>query len=83
MISEKGEGFGRQALRMMKKYAFENSGAHRLWLEVLENNQRAIDLYLSERFILEGNHRESFKYKGKFYSLKVMSFLTGEYRSNQ
>ena len=80
VINEKGFGFGRKAMQMMKKFAFDDLRAHRLWLEVIEDNERALRLYKSEGFILEGTHREAFKYKEKFYSLKVMSLLAEEYR---
>lgn len=79
VIKEKNKGFGKEALRLIKKIAFENLGAHRLWLEVMEHNDRAIKLYQSEGFILEGVHRESLKQKERFVSLKVMSILAHEY----
>ncbi len=82
VITEKGKGFGRKAMQMMKKYVFEDLKAHRLWLEVIENNERAYRLYLSERFVPEGIHRESFKNEKKFYSLKVMSIIAQEYYSS-
>ncbi|UCD16513.1 MAG: GNAT family N-acetyltransferase [Candidatus Zixiibacteriota bacterium] len=80
VIGEKGEGFGREAVRLVKKYAFEIRGAHRLWLEVIENNYRAYRLYKSEGFVSEGVHRESLKQGDTFLSLRVMSMLAGEYR---
>jgi RimJ/RimL family protein N-acetyltransferase len=77
VIKEKGNGFGRAAVRFIKKYVFEELGFNRLWLEVLENNERAYQLYKSEGFVDEGVHRE---WQGdKYISLIVMSMLRGEY----
>ena len=79
VIEEKNEGFGRESLQLVKKIAFENLDAHRLWLEVMEGNGRAIQLYKSEGFTSEGLHRESLKQGEHFVSLKVMSILSHEY----
>ena len=79
VIKEKNKGFGKEALQLVKKMVFENLNTHRLWLEVMEHNNRAIKLYESEGFISEGVHRESLKRGEHFVSLKVMSMLTHEY----
>lgn len=79
VINEKAEGLGKESVQLIKKVAFENLGAHRLWLEVMEHNVRAFRLYESEGFVLEGVHRESLKQGDKFVSLKVMSILAHEY----
>ena len=79
VIKDKNEGYGREAVQLVKKIVFENLGAHRLWLEVMENNSRAIQLYKSEGFISEGLHRESLKQGEHFVSLQVMSILAHEY----
>jgi len=79
-ISEKGNGYGRQAVRLIKQFAFEQTNTHRLWLEVVEDNIRAFKLYESEGFITEGTHRESAVMRAKRVSLIVMSMLRWEYR---
>jgi diamine N-acetyltransferase len=80
VVKEKNEGLGRESVRLIKKMAFGDLGAHRLWLEVMEHNDRAIKLYQSEGFTYEGLHRESLKQGEKFISLKVMSILAHEYK---
>lgn len=82
VIEEKNKGFGKEALRLVKRIAFENLDAHRLWLEVMQHNHRAIQLYKSEGFTPEGVHRESLKQGNCFISLKVMSILAHEYERN-
>jgi diamine N-acetyltransferase len=78
-IADKGKGYGREAVRWIKKFAFEDMEAHRLWLEVMESNERAYELYRTEGFIDEGTHRESLKQGDSYNSLIVMSMLAGEY----
>ena len=79
VVKEKGKGYGRKGVKLVKKFAFEKQGCHRLWLEVMGHNQRAYELYKSEGFIFEGVHRESLKQESKYISLKVMSILAQEY----
>lgn len=81
VISEKGKGFGRETLRLVKKIAFEQLHAHRLWLDVRLKNHIAQGLYVSEGFIEEGILRECILYKGEYESLILMSILKSEYVS--
>jgi len=81
VIDEKNKGYGRETVKIIKKVVFEKLGAHRLWLEVMENNPRARHLYESEGFIVEGIHRESLRLGDSYLSLDVMSMLVHEYKS--
>jgi RimJ/RimL family protein N-acetyltransferase len=78
VVLEKGRGIGRAAVRLVKAAAFERFGAHRLWLDVMEHNQRAQALYESEGFVREGTLRECVRVGGRFVSLHVMSILNRE-----
>lgn len=80
LLSETGKGYGRAALRLVKRLAFHTLHAHRLWLDVLEHNHRARHLYLSEGFVVEGTLRECMKIGNSFASLVVMSMLEADYR---
>ena len=79
-IAQKGLGFGRQAIRLVKKIVFDRFNAHRFWLDVMIHNMRASTLYLSVGFIEEGILRQSLKQKERFIDLRVMSILESEYR---
>jgi ribosomal protein S18 acetylase RimI-like enzyme len=79
VVDRKGEGNGRSAIKLLKKMVFEKYKAHRLWLEVVQHNDRAYSLYKSEGFVDEGVHRESLKQGEKFVNIKVMSILEHEY----
>lgn len=82
VITDKGKGFGRETLRLCKSIAFEVEKVHRLWLDVVEHNQRARHLYRSEGFVEEGILRECDFYEGKFQSMVIMSILEHEYRAS-
>jgi len=58
VIAQKGQGYGRAALRQAKRLAFETYGAYRFWLDVKSHNDRAQALYRSEGFVLEGVLRD-------------------------
>jgi RimJ/RimL family protein N-acetyltransferase len=79
-VVDRGKGYGREALRLVKKICFEKLKAHRLWLDVRFNNHRAQRLYKSEGFVEEGMLRECILFKDSYVSLIVMSMLVDEYR---
>jgi len=79
VIAEKGKGYGRQALRLIKKQVFEDLKAHRLWLDVKDFNERARRLYESENFRTEGVWRECLKGKNGRESLVFMSISRSEF----
>lgn len=78
LVTDKGRGYGRAALRLVKRLAFEELRAHRLWLDVKENNLSARRVYESEGFTIEGTLRECLKTGEGFESLVVMSMLERE-----
>jgi diamine N-acetyltransferase len=79
VVQAKGAGFGRAALRVAKKVAFDNLGAHRFWLDMGSRNSRAKALYDSEGFVVEGELRQAVKIAGGFESLVLMSMLRPEF----
>jgi len=79
VVQSKGRGLGRAALRVVKKVAFDDLGAHRLWLDVKKRNARAKALYDGEGFVVEGVLREAVKVDDGFESMVLMSMLAGEF----
>jgi diamine N-acetyltransferase len=79
VVKDKHQGFGRAALRVVKKIAFDDLGAHRFWLDIKKRNTRAKGLYASEGFTFEGELREAVKVPDGYDSLVVMSMLEAEY----
>lgn len=80
IIVDKGKGLGRKALELFIKMAFEKLKAHRLWLDVRENNDRARQLYISAGFVEEGLIRDCLLIEDKFMSHYIMSILEHEYK---
>jgi len=83
VIADKGKGYGKEALHLIKKMVFMELDAHRFWLDVKDHNSRARHIYESEGFIVEGILRECLKSGGKFESLVVFSMLQNEYQNEQ
>ncbi|MCJ0762686.1 GNAT family N-acetyltransferase [Variovorax terrae] len=87
VVRTQGAGFGRAALRVAKKVAFDDLGAHRLWLDVKAHNTRAQALYDSEGFVVEGRLREAVRVArsegGGYDSLIVMSMLQPEFAARR
>ena len=79
VVRDKNRGYGRAALRVAKKIAFDDLVAHRFWLDIKKRNMRARSLYDSEGFVFEGELREAVKVSDGYDSLVVMSMLQSEY----
>ncbi|MEM8640186.1 MAG: GNAT family protein [Cyanobacteria bacterium P01_G01_bin.54] len=79
VVIQKGQGYGKQALRLLQHQAFEQYQAHRLWLDVKLFNQRAYGLYRQAGFVEEGRLRECLRTADGFESLVIMSVLATEY----
>lgn len=78
-VLHKGRGYGRTAVRFIKRHSFECLKCHRLWLDVYTDNENAIALYRSEGFVEEGILRECRKSGDDYRSMLVMSILENEY----
>ena len=88
VIQTKGRGYGRAALKVAKRIAFDDLGAHRFWLDVKSRNTGAQALYQSEGFVVEGTLRESVRTRGDdgvmgFDSLVVLSMLKSEFEARR
>lgn len=81
VVVEKGRGYGKAAIQLFKKLAFEEFKAHRLWLDVREYNTRARDLYKALGFVEEGYIRECILLGDKYISHYIMSILEQEYKA--
>jgi RimJ/RimL family protein N-acetyltransferase len=72
---QRGKGYGTAACRAAVTYAFVERGLHRVQLEVLATNERALRAYLSAGFVEEGRLRESAWVDGRFVDELVLSVL--------
>lgn len=72
-------GLGRRILTEIIRIAFRELGAHRLFLDVYDDNARARHLYESLGFQYEGVMREAAHRDGCWHNLHLMSMLESEY----
>jgi len=79
VVTEKGKGYGTQAIYLILQIVFDELNAHRLWLDVRCDNMVAQSLYKAAGFIVEGKMRECFKVDGQFESMLMMALLRTEY----
>lgn len=80
VVTARGGRIGRAAVRAVQAMAFEQLGAHRLWLDVNEHNTRARALYRDEGFVEEGTLRECLQGPEGREALVVMSRLVTEWQ---
>ena len=83
VVTDKRRGLGRAAVRHVMRLAFEELGAHRLWLDVKTGNAPARSLYESEGFRLEGTLRDCLRRGDAYESLHVLSLLRPEYEARR
>jgi len=75
-----GTGFGGPFLAAVVDWAFCNTAAHRLWLDVVAGNARARHVYERAGFVPEGVIRQSYvTVAGERVDLAIMSLLRPEW----
>lgn len=74
-----GKGFGKEALRMLINFGFYELNLHRIQLNVIAYNERAIRLYESLGFVREGAYREFVNRGGRRTDLYLYGLLENEW----
>ncbi len=77
----RGQGLGRETTWLVLSWAFGALGLHRIQLEVLAFNSRAINCYLACGFRQEGVRREAELYPDGWKDFILMGLLQAEYAS--
>jgi RimJ/RimL family protein N-acetyltransferase len=75
----RGCGLGREVTRLVLAWAFEVLDVHRVQLEVLASNRRAINCYLACGFRREGVRRDAELYPDGWKDFIIMGLLRSEY----
>ena len=75
LVSVPERGTGRRILEELIRISFEELHAHRLFLDVYEDNARARHLYESLGFVYEGVMRDAARRDGTYCNLCLMSML--------
>ena len=83
VVTERGRGLGRAVIGSVCELVFNGWQAHRLWLDVKQENARARHLYRSAGFVEEGLLRDCLAVGGGWESLVIMAMLEAEYRARR
>jgi [ribosomal protein S5]-alanine N-acetyltransferase len=81
-ITEKGMGFGREAMEAIMKFAFTELGTNRFWLDVYPDNLIGIRLYESLGMHMDGILRQNYKSSRGYLDQIIYSMLRSEYFSS-
>lgn len=74
-----GKGYGRDAFKTLIRFGFHELNLHRICLEVLDFNTRAVSLYESLGFKHEGRKREAHFTQNAYHDVLLMSILASEF----
>jgi diamine N-acetyltransferase len=74
------KGFGKEIIKPIMDYAYNDLNLHRLAIGVVGNNERALKFWKSIGFIEEGRQVEGYFKNGIFSDFVMMYQLENEYR---
>lgn len=77
-----GKGYGSEAVKLLVEYGFVELNLHRIFLQVFNDNLRAIKSYKKCGFVEEGTLRDSVYINGTFKDLVIMSILRDEFEAS-
>lgn len=80
-VTEKGAGLGEEAMRGIINYAYENTSANRLWLDVYTPNKKGIKLYEKLGMKREGILRANKKDERGYLDQIIYSLLRSEWEN--
>lgn len=83
IIGEKGKGYGHEAMKLLKYWAFKKLGFHRAWLDCKDYNARALHLYTAEGMVREGLIRETIVTNGVYEDLVILGILQREFLARE
>jgi len=73
--SERGRGYGEEAMRLGLEYAFRTLNLNKILLEVISSNKGAIRLYERLGFIKEGLLKKQFYFDNKYFDVLIYSLF--------
>ena len=71
--------YGTMAVIKLLDEAFSGQGLHRVWVDVPEYNEHALQMFRQVGFILEGHLRKTHRKDGEWYDSFAMGLLADEY----
>ena len=79
VITDKGKGLGKESMRELIRYAFEETETNRLWLDVYPDNPVGIRLYESLGMHKDGVLRQNYLAERGYLDQIIYSVLRSEY----
>jgi RimJ/RimL family protein N-acetyltransferase len=79
----RGQGYGREAMALLLRFAFDELNLHRLCLTVFAYNEGAIALYESLGFTREGVYREHLHRDGQHHDMILYGILRREWQEQR
>lgn len=76
-------GLGTEAIRLFLGYGFEQLGLHRISLDVLNVNPRAMRVYQKLGFVTEGVLRAEHRFDDEWIDVTIMSMLAAEWNGHR
>src|SRR5690606_5943840 len=86
VIGEKrfwGQGYGRDALRLLLRFGFNTLNLNRISLQVHADNVRGIRSYEKAGFVHEGRERQGAYKNGEYKDVLIMSVLRSEWEDGK
>lgn len=77
------QGLGSEAMGIMVDYGFCEMNLHRIYLRVIDFNERAIRVYEKQGFRLEGKLREHVYRAGEYHDMLFMGLLRSEWKQGR
>lgn len=81
--NHRGSGYGKEAMKLLLDFAFEELNLHRVQLNVFTYNNGAISLYEKLGFKREGVYREFIHRDGKRWDMYLYGILRDEWEKLQ
>ena len=78
----RGRGHGQDCLRVLLGYAFRSRNLHRVHLQSLASNERALRAYRAVGFVEEGRLREHAWVEGAYDDVVLMAVLRAQWRAD-
>ena len=75
----RGQGYGKEAIKLLLEYGFNNLNLNNIMLKVYSFNKKAIKLYESLGFKKFGVRHKSHYFKSQYYDEIYMEILKDEY----
>lgn len=79
----RGRGYGTEAIELVLGLAFDGLGLHRVGLDVLSVNTRALSMYENLGFRVEGRLRDAYRDGERWCDAILMGLLEDEFRAGQ